>query len=108
MVHDEEHNLLRRVGRAAMDEFEGLEDVEFFVVELLSPFLVFVFLVLLVLEDDDDDDDDVDAVDAVDAVVDALVEVVVEVVEVVSMSTSSPTPMLLTTRGRAARTEAEP
>ena len=105
MVHDEEHSRLRRVGRAAMDEFEGLEDVEFFVVELLSPFLVFVFLVLLVLEDDDDDDDDVDAVDAV---VDALVEVVVEVVEVVSMSTSSPTPMLLTTRGRAARTEAEP
>ena len=100
MVHDEEHNLLRRVGRAAMDEFEGLEDVEFFVVELLLLFLVFVFLVLLVLEDDDDDD--------VDAVVDALVEVVVEVVEVVSMSTSSPTPMLLTTRGRAARTEAEP
>ena len=105
MVHDEEHSLLLRVGRAAMDEFEGLEDVESFVVELLLPFLVFVFLVLLVLEDDDDDDDDVDAVDAV---VDALVEVVVEVVEVVSMSTSSPTPMLLTTRGRAARTEAEP
>jgi len=60
MVHDEEHSLLLRVGRAAMDEFEGLEDVESFVVELLLLFLVFVFLVLLVLDDDDDDDDDVD------------------------------------------------